>query len=93
MIKVTKDLYIDADVYGYQVKKFTGYDKENNPQYASLTYHSSVVEALDAILKRLQRLSVSENDMTLMEALDKFKVLRNEVMGVLDKVNECEKVK
>ena len=93
MIKVKGNYYIDADTYCYMVRKFTGYDKENEPQYTTLTYHSSLNEALESILKRLERSLVSENDMTLSDALEKFKELKNEFIELLDIVRENESVK
>lgn len=93
MIKVTEEYFIDADSYCYTVKKL-GYDKKNDEvRYDALTYHSHLHEALGSILNRLQRSSVSDNDMSLTETLEKFKALKNEILSVLESVHEVEVVK
>ncbi len=92
MIKITNNLFIDSDSYCYMVKKFLGYDKNNEPKYDTLTYHSRLHEALESILNRQQRALVNENDMTLTETLEKFKTLRNEILCVLEGVREKEEI-
>lgn len=93
MIKVTDKLFIDADENCYIVKKYLGDSKKDGaPQYAALTYHSYLHEALGSVLNRLERSSVSENNMTLTETLEKFKTLHNEILGVLETVREVEVV-
>lgn len=94
MIKVTDKLFIDADENCYIVKKYLGDSKKDGtPQYAALTYHSYLHEALGSILNRLERSLVSKNDMTLTETLERFRTLREEILGVLNVVRESEVLK
>lgn len=94
MIKVTEKLFIDGDEYQYIVKKYLGDSKKDGtPMYAALTYHTNLEDALESILNRQQRLVVSQNDMDLTETLEKFKSLKNEILGVLEDVRKVEVIK
>lgn len=94
MIKVTDKLFIDADSYCYMVKKYLGDSKKDGtPQYAALTYHSHLHEALESILNLEERQSVSVNNMDLTETLEMFKKLKTEILGVLEGVRNVEVIK
>lgn len=78
MIKINDNIYIKSDKNCYIVCKYLGKNKKNEDVYDAMTYHRTLKEALSMLIRLKQYQSVAENDLTLQEAIEKFKQIEEE---------------
>ena len=93
MIVVNDRWVIQVDDYNYIVcqnkpvmKKRP--DGSSGLSYPSRSYHRTLSEACKAILDEEVRISLSDGTKTLSEAVTAISEVRNEVMGLIDKILE-----
>lgn len=87
MIRVTDQIVIDANKYGYQLMLDTQkVDKDSKPIYKYLGYYPSLRNAMNGALAYVNRMCVSENDMTLGEAISVFAENQNVFTRLLERV-------
>lgn len=79
MIKVDNDYYIQADPDRYIVMKYQGKSKKGEDAYKTLSYHSSLKNAIEYIIKYKQREFINDNNVDLKEALDQFEKINKEM--------------
>ncbi len=72
MIVIGDEWAITADSHAYAVCKKVVHKKTGKIIYAPKTYHSSLEKALLALTRRLDRLSLVDEDLTLAEAIKKL---------------------
>lgn len=81
MIKINKKWYIDADKYGYiLIKKVKATSKKTGEEYIAdrqVGFHPTVSSALNQFIRLQHRKLTEETDMTLKEAIDKFKEIES----------------
>lgn len=83
MIKINDNIYIKSDKNCYIVCKYLGKNKKNEDVYDAMTYHRTLKEALSMLIRLKQYQSVAENDLTLQEAIEKFKQIEEETEKML----------
>ena len=87
MIKIDKDFSIISNKGSYVVYGYYSKDKSK-----PLIYHSTLKEALTALIKEKQHKLVAENDLTLQEAINEFKRIEEEIEQALkENIKEGEK--
>ena len=74
MIKIDKDFCIFSDKGSYVVYGYYSKDKSK-----PLIYHSTLKEALTALIEEKQHKLIAENDLTLQEAINEFKRIEEEI--------------
>lgn len=80
MIKLENNWEIDSDGMQYILHQFTGNtDKEGRKVYRDTTYHVSVEKALESLIRKKQRETVAENEMSLQEAIKCFREINEEL--------------
>ena len=85
MIKLDDSFYIRSDGNCYIVCKYLGKNKKNEDTYDNITYHRTLKDALSALIKQKQYKFVVDNDLTLQEAIEKFKQIEEETEKCLKK--------
>ena len=89
MIKINKKWYIDADKHGnILVKKVKAKNKKTDEEYIAdrqVSFHSTVSSALQYFVRLHHRKLTEETDMTLKEAIDKFKEIESFVLETCNK--------
>ena len=91
MIKIDDEFYIDSDSYQYVLlqKKFS---KKRNEEYLdSIAYISTLERCIEKVMQIKQR-RLCEKDMSLAEALNKFKEINNEMKMILSQIKEIETI-
>ena len=92
MIVVNDRWVIDVDAYNYIVCKNKPIkevkDGKEFIRYPSRSYHRTLSDALQAICDEEVRISLGESTKTLAEAVTAISEVRNEVMGLIDKILE-----
>lgn len=83
MIKINDNIYIKSDKNCYIVCKYLGKNKKNEDVYDAMTYHRTLKEALSMLIRLKQYQLVAENDLTLQEAIEKFKQIEEETEKTL----------
>lgn len=83
MIKLNDNLYIKSDKNCYIICKYLGKNKKNEDVYDAMTYHRTLKEALSMLIRQKQYQLVAENDLTLQEAIKKFKQIEEETEKIL----------
>ena len=83
MIKINDNIYIKSDKNCYIVCKYLGKNKKNEDVYDAMTYHRTLKEALSMLIRLKQYQSVAENDLTLQEAIEKFRQIEEETEKML----------
>ena len=83
MIKINDNIYIKSDKNCYIVCKYLGKNKKNEDVYNAMTYHRTLKEALSMLIRLKQYQSVAENDLTLQEAIEKFRQIEEEIEKML----------
>ena len=83
MIKINDNIYIKSDKNCYIVCKYLGKNKKNEDVYDAMTYHRTLKEALSMLIRLKQYQLVAENDLTLQEAIEKFKQIEEETEKML----------
>ena len=87
MIKIDEDFSILSDKGSYVVYGY--YSKDT---LKPLIYHSTLKEALTALIEEKQHKLVAENDLTLQEAINEFKRIEEEIGQVFkENIKEGEK--
>ena len=87
MIKIDKDFCIISNKGSYVVYGYYSKDKSK-----PLIYHSTLKEALMALIEEKQHKLVAENDLTLQEAINEFKRIEEEIGQALkENIKEGEK--
>ena len=72
MIELGNNYFIDTDEYQYIVKKWIAFDKNGDDCYKILSYHQTLTQALESVMRKYQRSIVSESTMTLKDTIDEF---------------------
>lgn len=72
MILIGNTWAITADSNQYAVCKKSINKKTGEVSYSAVTYHTTLVEAVKSLAKRIDRLSLVDGEMTLNEALRKL---------------------
>lgn len=84
MIKINKKWYIDADKHGYiLVKKVKATNKKTGEEYIAdrqVGFHGTVSSALQQFIRLHHKKLTEETDMSLKEALNKFKEIESFVL-------------
>ena len=83
MIKINDSIYIKSDKNCYIVCKYLGKNKKNEDVYDAMAYHRTLKEALSMLIRLKQYQSVAENDLTLQEAIEKFRQIEEETEKML----------
>ena len=83
MIKINDNIYIKSDKNCYIVCKYLGKNKKNEDVYDAMTYHRTLKEALSMLIRQRQYKLIAENDLTLQEAIEKFKQIEEETEKML----------
>ena len=83
MIKINDNIYIKSDKNCYIVCKYLGKNKKNEDVYDAMTYHRTLKEALSMLIRLKQYQLVAENDLTLQEAIEKFRQIEEETEKML----------
>ncbi len=83
MIKLDDNLYIKSDKNCYIICRYLGKNKKNEDVYDAMTYHRTLKEALSMLIRQKQYKLVAENDLTLQEAIEKFKQIEEETEKML----------
>lgn len=83
MIKINDNIYIKSDKNCYIVCKYLGKNKKNEDVYDAMTYHRTLKEELSMLIRLKQYQSVAENDLTLQEAIEKFRQIEEETEKML----------
>ena len=83
MIKINDNIYIKSDKNCYIVCKYFGKNKKNEDVYDAMTYHRTLKEALSMLIRLKQYQLVAENDLTLQEAIEKFRQIEEETEKIL----------
>ena len=87
MIKIDKDFCIFSNKGSYVVYGYYSKDKSK-----PLIYHSTLKEALTALIKEKQHKLVAENDLTLQETINEFKRIEEEIeQAIKENITEGEK--
>lgn len=92
MIKVNEKYVIQADsnCYSLSILK-TSKSGKQYPQ--ALSYHTTMSEAFESLVRREQRALVESNDMDLKEAVKEFKRIQDELCGTLKVISDKETTK
>ena len=89
MIKINKKWYIDADKHGYiLIKKAKSKNKKTGEEYIAdrqIGFHPTVSSALQQFIRLHHRKLTEETEMTLNEAIDKFKEIESFVLETCNK--------
>lgn len=80
------ELYIDSDENQYIVRKYDYTNKEGERVYKAITYHQTLKQCIQSLIRHNQYDIVSEKDMTLKEALNEFERINNELINLLNQV-------
>lgn len=83
MIKLDDNLYIKSDKNCYIICRYLGKNKKNEDVYDAMTYHRTLKEALSMLIRQKQYKLIAENDLTLQEAIEKFKQIEEETEKML----------
>lgn len=83
MIKLDDNLYIKSDKNCYIICRYLGKNKKNEDVYDAMTYHRTLKEALSMLIRQRQYKLIAENDLTLQEAIEKFKQIEEETEKML----------
>lgn len=87
MIKIDEDFCIISNKGSYVVYGYYSKDKSK-----PLIYHSTLKEALTALIEEKQHKLVAENDLTLREAINEFKRIEKEIeQSLKENIKEGEK--
>lgn len=93
MIKLDDIYYIDSYEYGYQLLKWYGKsEKTGEDLYKTIGYCQSLEHALSIYIKEKQKKFVNDNNVNIMQALNEFKKINNEVKKLLKEICKSEKV-
>ena len=84
MIKLTDDLYIDADANQYILKRKTINKKTGEPVYRAFRWCSTVNGVLMEAGRHELRNLVQSNDMTLKEALSAFRNIEDKFSKLVE---------
>lgn len=80
MIKLDNGFEIAADERAYMLRQNIGrVDKKGNTVYRTLGYYVSVSDALKAYSNILRRQAISDQDLTLKEAITEFKKIADRI--------------
>lgn len=93
MIHIKDDYYIDADKYCFQLKKKIGVDKHGEDKYSTLCYTRTVAECLQKLVSVEQQEVVETKDGSLVEFIEIFKDINNEIKSILQTVKDTETLK
>lgn len=77
MIKITDKYFVEARDDQYTVLKVTKRDDREDCKIY-LTYHRDLESAIESIMRKVQRDRLSNNDMTLSEAIRELKLINQE---------------
>ena len=88
MIDLGQNYFIDADEYQYMIKKWCAFDKDGNDVYKIISYHSTIEMALESLMRKYQRTIVSEETITLTQALKEFERINDDMKKILEKTKE-----
>jgi hypothetical protein len=91
MIKIDDEFYIDSDSYQYVLlqKKFS--EKRNEYTFEPIKYTTSIERCVEIVMQIKQR-RLCKEDMSLAEALNKFKEINNEMKIILSQIKEIETI-
>lgn len=93
MIKIDDIYYIDSYEYGYQLLKWYGKsEKTGEDVYKTIGYCQTVEHALSIYIKEKQKKFVNDNDLNIIQSLNEFKKINNEVKKLLKEICKSEKV-
>lgn len=93
MIKLDDIYCIDSYEYGYQLLKLYGKsEKTGEDSYKTIGYCQSVEHALSIYIKEKQKKYVSENNVSIKEALNEFRKMNDEVKRLLKDICKSEVV-
>lgn len=85
MIKINKKWYIDADKHGYiLIKRVKATNKKTGEEYIAdrqVGFHGTVSSALNQFIRLHHRKLTKETEMTLNEAVNKFKEIESFVLN------------
>lgn len=90
MIKLNNGWFIDSDGKCYILQQQGAPDKNGEPTWKNQTYHSTLTAALEKLMHRDQMDIISNNDLTLKEAVKEFEKLNDEFKWLLIDVHEKE---
>lgn len=79
MIKVTEDYYVKPEDNTYMVMKRRYNSKKEEYEFNVLTFHGSLTEAVDRILKFEQCNRLADKDVSLHEAVAILKGIKEDV--------------
>lgn len=89
MIKINKKWFIDADKHGYiLIKKVKTTNKktgEENIVDKQISFHPTISSALQYFIRLHHRKLTEETDMTLNEAIEKFKEIESFALETCNK--------
>ena len=89
MIRINKKWYIDADRHGYILcKTVKAKNKKTGEEYMTdrqISFHPTVSAAMQYFMRLHHRKLTEETDMTLKEAIDKFKEIESLVLETCNK--------
>ena len=88
MIELGNNYFIDTDDYQYIVKKWIAFDKNGDDCYKILSYHQTLTQALESVMRKYQRKIVSESTMTLKDTIDEFQKINDDMMRILQVTKE-----
>ena len=91
MIRIDDKYAIQADSNCYSVSRIM--KNKNGKEYIQpLTYHSTLSEAFESIIRREQREMVESTDLSLNQAIKEFKRIQDELCEILKGISEKESV-
>lgn len=92
MVKINEKYVIEADSNCYSVSILK--TSKKGKQYPQpISYHTTMSEAFESIVRREQRALVESNDMDIKEAVKEFKSIQDELCEILKVISEKETTK
>lgn len=89
MIKIVRNLYIDVDKYNYKLTLDTNkIDKNGNPIFQTISYHSTLKSALNSALNYINRTDLEMRDYTLEEAIKTLNDNYHSIFEELKRIRE-----
>jgi len=80
VIKITKNIMIDADEYNYVIKQRIKKKDKEEYYWKAVAYHSKLENALESVFDFLGKKEIKSKELTINQAIKVMKDLRREII-------------